>query len=152
MNINFNTSDFDNKFKRIVKTAIPALVEKGLGRAMLDLMNDTVMTAPTVPLKEGFLRGSASIFVQNKFVTDSTGLPNAKAGKALTVYAENIAPYQFVGLIGFNTSYAAKMHEAIDFHFSEPSSGPKYLESKLITKKNVYMRVIAETIKEGGGA
>lgn len=151
-NINFDTSDFDAKFKRIVKKAVPALVEKGLGRAMLDLMNDCVMEVPTVPLKEGWLRGSASVFVQNKFVADSTGLPNAKAGKALTVYAENIAPHQFVGLIGFNTSYAAKMHEGIDFHFSEPSSGPKYLESKMITKKNVYMRVIAETIKEGGGA
>lgn len=150
MNIHFDSSDFQKKFGIVAKKTIPALVEKGLGRAMLDLMNDCVMEVPTVPLKEGWLRGSASIFVQNKFIADSTSLPSAKAGKALTVYAENIAPHQFIGLIGFNTSYAAKLHESIGYHFSEPSSGPKYLESKMITKKNVYMRVIAETIKEGG--
>jgi hypothetical protein len=152
MNIHFDSSDFEKKFGNIVKKAIPALVEKGLGRAMLDLMNDCVMEVPTVPLKEGWLRGSASIFVQNKFVADSTGLPNAKAGKAIKAYVENVMAGRFIGLIGFNTPYAAKMHEGIDFHFSEPSSGPKYLESKMITKKNVYMRVIAETIKGGSGA
>jgi hypothetical protein len=149
MNINFNTSDFDNKFKRIVKTAIPALVEKGLGRAMLDLMNDTVMTIPTVPLKEGFLRGSASIFVQNRLTATGEGLPNAKAGKANTSHTESIGLDKYVGVIGFNVPYAAKMHEAIDFHFSEPSSGPKYLESKLLTRRDVYMRDIADTIKAG---
>lgn len=151
MDMVFDSSDFDKKFGNIVKTAVPALVEKGFGRAMLDLMNDCVMEVPTVPLKEGWLRGSASIFVQNKFVADSTGLPSAKAGKALTVYAENIPTGRFVGLIGFNTSYAARTHE-LPMKFTEPSSGNKYLESKLITKKNHYMQVIAETIKEGGGA
>jgi hypothetical protein len=152
MNIHFDTSDFDKKFKRIIETAVPALVEKGLGRAMLDLMNDCVKEVPTVPVKEGWLRGSASIFVQNKFIDDSTKLPKAKAGRAIGSITVNLPPHQFIGLIGFNTPYAAKMHEGIDFHFSEPSSGPKYLESKMITKKNVYMKVIAETIKGGSGA
>jgi len=151
-NISFDTSDFDKKFKQLMKNAIPELVEKGLGKAMLDLMNDCVMEVPTVPLKEGFLRGSASVFVQNTLVATGEGLSGAKAGKANTSHAEGIGLGKYVGVIGFNVPYAAKMHEGVDFHFSEPSSGPKYLESKLITKKNVYMRVIAETIKEGGGA
>jgi len=149
MEIVFDSSDFEKKFGKIIKTAIPSLVEKGLGRAMLDLMNDCVMEVPTVPLKEGWLRGSASVFVQNKFMADSTGLPMAKAGKAIRSYVENIVAGRFVGLIGFNTPYAAKMHEGVDFHFSEPSSGPKYLESKMVSKRGTYLLVIANTIKEG---
>jgi hypothetical protein len=152
MEIVFDSSDFQEKFGKIVKTTVPSLVEKGLGRAMLDLMNDCVMEVPTVPLKEGWLRGSGSIFVQNKFRGDSTNLPSAKAGNALTSYVENIPAGKFVGIIGWNVPYAAKMHEGIDFHFSEPSSGPKYLESKMVSKRNTYMQVIANTIKEGGGA
>lgn len=150
--ITFDTSDFDRKFNQLMKTAIPALVEKGLGRAMLDLMNDCVMEIPTVPLREGFLRGSASIFVQNVLIATGEGLPMAKAGKANTSHTEGIELNKYVGVIGFNVPYAAKMHEGIDFHFTEPSSGAKYLESKLITKKNHYMQVVANTIKEGGDA
>lgn len=152
MDINFDASDFNKKFGKITKTVIPSLVEKGIGRAMLDLMNDCVMEVPTVPLKEGWLRGSASIFVQNKFVTTSEGSPMARAGKAIRDYVENITAGRFVGLIGFNTPYAAKMHEGIDFKFSEPSSGPKYLESKMVSKKVHYMQVVATTIREGGDA
>jgi hypothetical protein len=152
MEIIFDASDFNEKFGRIAKTAIPSLVEKGIGRAMLDLMNDCVMEVPTVPLKEGWLRGSASIFVQNRFMSTSESLPMAKAGKAIRSYTENIASGKFVGLIGFNTPYAAKMHEGVDLHFSEPSSGAKYLESKMISKRDVYMQVIANTIRGGGDA
>ena len=150
MEIVFDSSDFQEKFGNIVKTAIPNLVEKGLGRAMLNLMNDCVKEVPTVPLKEGWLRGSASIFVQNKFMADSTNLPMAKAGKAIRSYVANVVVGRFVGIIGFNTPYAAKMHEGIDFHFSEPSSGSNYLGSKMLTKRNTYMKVIAETIRDGG--
>ena len=41
-----------------------------------------------------------------------------------------------------------KMHEGIDFQFTEPSSGAKYLESKLHRNKNRYALIIANRIKE----
>lgn len=148
--ITFDTSDFDRKFNQLMKTAIPALVEKGLGKAMLDLMNDCVMEVPTVPLKEGFLRGSASVFVQNRLVATGENLPRAKAGKANTSHTEGIGSGKYIGVIGFNVPYAASQHENIDYVHTEPSSGPKYLESKLITKRNHYMSVIANTVKAGG--
>jgi len=154
MNINqsihFDSSDFDKKMKLILKVAIPGLIGKGIGRAMLDMMNDCVMEVPTVPLKEGWLRGSASIFVQNKLLATGEGLPKAKSGKANTSHSESINIENYVGLIGFAVPYAAKMHEGIDFQFSEPSSGPKYLESKMISKRSHYLLVVANTIKEGG--
>lgn len=149
-NIHFDSSDFDKKFKHIIETAIPSLIEKGLGVAMLDLMNDANNMVPTVPLKEGTLRGSVSIFVQNKLAATGEGLPGAKAGKANTDHTEAIGGTEYVGVIGYNVPYAAKQHEGIDFKHTEPSSGPKYLESKMLTRKDVYMKDIADTIKAGG--
>jgi hypothetical protein len=148
-NIHFDTTDFDKKFQRLIKTAIPELIEKGMGVAMLDLMGDCNNMIPTVPRKEGTLRGSVSIFVQNKLVSTGEGLPGAKAGKANLDYSAAISFDKYEGVIGYNVPYAAKMHEGIGFKFTEPSSGPKYLESKLLTRRDVYMRDIADTIKAG---
>jgi hypothetical protein len=141
-----DTTDFDKKFDHVMQHAIPERVEIGLGRAMLNLMRDCVMEVPTVPIKEGWLRGSASIFVQNKLVGVS---PYGKTGKALTSFIETINEHSFVGVIGFNTPYAAKMHEGVGFHFSDPSAGPKYLEAKMMTFREQYLQTVADAIKEG---
>lgn len=146
MSMVFDTSDFDMKFKEIVRTALPERVEIGIGRAGLQLMNDNVMEVPTVPIKEGWLRGSGSVFVQNKLIGESSF---GKPGHANTDHSENIGPREFIAVVGFNTPYAAKLHEGITFHFTEPSSGPKYMESKLMRNKIRYMEIIANAIKEG---
>jgi hypothetical protein len=41
------------------------------------------------------------------------------------------------------------MHEGVDFKFTEPSSGAKYLESKMLRNAKGYMKEVAETILEG---
>ena len=60
-------------------------------------------------------------------------------------------------MIGWNTPYAAYTHEGIRKdrthkikHWTEPSSGPKYLESKMIRNKDRYTEIIANAIREGG--
>jgi hypothetical protein len=116
---------------------------------MLDLMNDTILEVPTCPLREGWLRGSGSIFVQNKLVDTSEGMDRAKAGFANRDHAEHINKGNYEGVIGFNTPYAARTHEGIGFKFTEPSSGAKYLESKLLNKRELYIKDIADTIKAG---
>lgn len=149
MRFEMNTSDFDEKFKKIFKKTVPELQEKGMGRAMIALLGDCVMEVPTVPVREGTLRGSGSIFVQNEFIKDSSDMPKAKAGKAVQNHNETIKPSSVVGVVGFNTPYAAKMHEGVDFKFTEPSSGAKYLESKMLRNAKGYMKEVAETILEG---
>ena len=146
MSLTFDASDFTKKFKDIVRNAIPERVEIGIGRAALQLLNDNVMEVPTVPIKEGWLRGSGSVFVQNKLIAESTF---GKSGKANMDHSESIGPREYVGVVGFNTPYAARLHEGITFHFTEPSSGPKYMESKLMRNKARYMEIIANAIKEG---
>ncbi|MDD5585025.1 MAG: hypothetical protein PHV55_08230 [Candidatus Omnitrophica bacterium] len=145
-NIYFDTTDFDEKFQKIIKETYPELIKKGLARAMFNLMRDCVMQAPTVPIREGWLRGSASIFVQNKLVGVS---PYGKPGFATTNLAAAITAGKYVGTIIFNTPYAAKIHEGIGFKFREPSAGPKYLEAKLMGNGRSYMQEIADTIKAG---
>ena len=112
MEIRFDFSDFDRNMKRIVDHAFPEAVEKGLGVATLQLLGDCVTEVPTVPIKEGWLRGSGSAFVQNKLAGISK---HGKAGFANQAYSENIAKGKYMAIVGFNTPYAARMHEGIDF-------------------------------------
>ena len=142
----FDSSDFENKFGDIAKRIIPLLAEKGVAKAGLQLMSDCVMISPTVPIKEGYLRGSGSVFVQNKLIRVSA---YGKPGKANSSFSESIPGGVVEAVVGFNTPYAAKMHEGVDFHFSEPSAGPKYLESKMVSQKEIYMEIVANEIRGG---
>jgi len=147
MRFQLDTQNFDKKMQRLIKHTIPSLVEKGMGRAMLSLMNDCILEVPTVPLKEGWLRGSGSVFVQNKLVGTS---PHGRPGRAVTAHIEPPRPHTWIGAIGFNTPYAARLHEGLGFTFTEPSAGPKYLESKLLQHRNDYIAEVADTIRNGG--
>jgi hypothetical protein len=140
-------SDFNKKFKGVTEKIIPECAEVGMGRAALQLMNDAIMTVPTVPLREGWLRGSGSAFVNNKLIGLSSE-KHGKAGKANTVSVESMNSDDIVGMVGFNTPYAARIHEGIGFKFREPSSGPKYLESKLMSNGETYFKIIAQAIKD----
>ena len=147
MRVILDKTDFDRKMKRLVAQAIPAELEKGMGRAVSQLLNDSVMQAPTVPLKEGTLRGSGSVFVQNKLVQVS---PFHKSkGKPAREDARKIGQTETLGVVGFNTPYAARLHEGVGIeHWSEPGSGKKYLETKLANNRRTYMKIVADTLKE----
>jgi len=126
--LTFDFRDFDMNFKRIVEKTIPGHAEKGLLQAGAALIRDAIVEEPTVPKKTGHLRRNQRIEVVKE------------SGKAISVLA------------GFNTNYAAKLHEApSSWNWSEPGSGPKYLESKLSKHKDKYMKVVADYIKDQGG-
>lgn len=138
--------DFEKKFNQIVKKIVPELAEKGLGRAGMQLLSDSVMQRPTVPHKEGWLRGSGSVFVQNELAGQST---SGKQGKAAKSHTEPIKRNEIVAVVGFNTPYAARLHEHPEFRFKEPGAGGKFLESKMSRFKKLYFRIIANSIREG---
>lgn len=146
MDFKLDSKDFDDKMRKLIGSVMPEKIEKGIGVAMLDLLNDCIMEVPTVPLREGWLRGSGSIFVQNKFIRTSEGIGEGKPKFANKNYSSFMPKYVYEGVIGFNAPYAARTHE-IPMKFVEPSSGNKYLESKLLTKRAVYVGDIADTIK-----
>ncbi|MFA5038410.1 MAG: hypothetical protein WC732_01875 [Candidatus Omnitrophota bacterium] len=137
-------SDFEKGLRRIAREVIPEVAEKAMAQAGMQLLNDCIMEPPTVPIKEGWLRGSGSVHVQNKLIAKSD---QGKPGMAEETVSEPIDPGKIAARVGFNTPYAAKLHEGIGFKFSEPSAGPKYLESKLLKNKNKYFQIIADVIK-----
>lgn len=142
--MDFDTSDFDKKFEKVTSKEIPTLAERGLARAAMQHLNDCVMVSPTVPIKEGWLRGSGSIFVNNKFIAES---PFGKKGRANRTHAEAQKKTEQVAVIGFNTPYATKLHESKGYHFSEPSSGSQFMTKKLRQFKDIYASIIAGVLR-----
>lgn len=130
----------------ITNIAIHKGAETGVGRAMLQLKSDMVMQRPTAPIKEGFLRGSTSIFVQNEKV-DTPVDPGEKTDEQVDHYTMKIAKTEIVGVIGVNVPYAARWHE-VPAQFTEPSAGNKYLESKMSRNKMTYKKIITNAIVE----
>jgi len=122
--------------------------ETGVGRSMIQLLADSILQAPTVPLDEGTLRGSGSIFVQNKKVDHNVDV-GKKTENRVDSHNISIKSTEIIGVVGFNTDYAAKLHESVDrMNFKEPSSGPKFLESKMASRKMTYKRIIVNAINE----
>lgn len=150
MQIKLDTSEFERKLQRLVQRNIPAEIEKGMGKAGLQLMNDAVMQSPTVPLDEGTLRASGSLFVANKLM-DTSG-QSRKRGTPALEHQEKASEDQTIAVVGFNTPYAARMHEGIGIkNWSEPGSGPKFLEAKMANNRKDYMKIVADHLQEAEG-
>jgi hypothetical protein len=146
MKLILDKTDFDRKMKRLVAQSIPAELEQAMGQAGAQLLNDSVMQTPTVPLKEGTLRGSGSVFVQNKLKEVS---PFHKSkGTPAREDKRKIGENETLVVVGFNTPYAARLHEGVGIeHWSEPGSGKKYLETKLANNRSTYMKIAAARLK-----
>jgi len=117
-------SEFDKGFEKYLKkhkTESAAALEK----VAAFVLADAVSEQPTVPKKSGTLRREQAI-------------GEAQIGrKGISI------------VFGFNTEYAARLHEApTNWNWSEPGSGPKYLQSKLEKNMRKYMKKVAEYIKE----
>lgn len=120
--------------------------KEGVGRAMLQLKTDMIMQRPTAPIDEGFLRGSTSIFLQNKPL-ETPPVSGEKTEHKVTNYTIKIEKTQIIGIIGVNVPYAARHHE-VPASFKEPSAGNKYLESKMSSNKFIYKKIIINTMNE----
>lgn len=141
-----DSSDISRRLERLVNQSIPEEIEKGMGKAALQLLSDCTMQAPTVPLDEGTLRGSGSVFVQSRL----KGVSRKYRGKGTPAVDQSdpVTRDTTVATVGFNTPYAARIHEGIGIrNWSEPSSGPKFLESKLIGNRREYMEILAESLR-----
>ena len=123
--------DFLKDFDKITENIIPELAGKGLVVAANEMIHDSITLPPQAPFKKGDLRGSGTVEKAKK------------ARKDISIKA------------GFNINYAARQHEAEpgEFNYTRTGAknpGPKFLESKMVSKKDKYMHIVAETIKAGG--
>jgi hypothetical protein len=91
------------------KASNPKVQEEALVKAGLQLLNWIVNGSPkesvVPPVLTGQLRGSGSVFVGNKFISATPD----QSGKGEPNTSYN-APNNVI-TVGFNTSYAAKLHE-----------------------------------------
>ncbi|HOY09612.1 MAG TPA: hypothetical protein PLB05_06000 [Candidatus Omnitrophota bacterium] len=123
--------------------------EEGIGAALLQLKHDSIMERPTAPIDEGFLRGSASIFVQNKEV-EQPEIPGEKTDFKLRTFSMSLEDSKIIGVLGFNVPYAARWHE-VPANFQEPSAGNKYVETKMVLNRKIYKEIVINRIKKSLG-
>lgn len=128
-----------------------------LGKGGLQLLNNTINGSPAAkavpPKLTGHLRGSGSVFVGNKLVGDtqkneSSGTPNRDHSDSDNVIT-----------VGFDTPYAAKMHEhiGVDYKLGPISEKSGNVEVQFLTKhiegdKDEILQLIATFVKKETGA
>lgn len=154
-----DTGDFDRRFREVVEKAIPERLDQGMGKAALQLASDAINEEPKVPLDEGTLRGSVSVFVNTQSIPfppqpEVKKKKNRKASvlgkvESLQMGVEALRyKNKSVAVVGFNTPYAARLHESPHFKFTAPGAGAKYLESKLSRNRERYMKIVLNAVKK----
>lgn len=145
----------------------PKARNKGLMAMGLQLINNAVNGSPNesvrAPFRDGRLRGSGSVFVGSKKVGDTLFL--GKEGTPAQSYAE---ANKNIVTVGFNTPYAARLHEElIPAGSSVPGGakkrdqkrtaaniadvGGKYLEKHLKADRKEIMKLYKDVYKKEAG-
>ena len=143
---NVNMAAVKLGLERWYAAEIAALTE-GMGQAGMMLLNDATMELPTTPMLTGFLRGSGSVFANGKLVGTSPDFGGG-GSPATTDEKPSGKPGVFVR-VGFNTVYAAALHEGrwatgplagvVITNWSEKGSGKGYLIRSLRAHRNEYI-------------
>lgn len=121
-----DTKVFDIKFPRIINKEIPEAAATTMYKVAGRVIRDAILEEPRAPHDTGNLWRSQTI-----------EQPRIERGE-ITIE------------LGFNTEYAAAVHE-LPAPYKDPTmagSGPKFLESKLLRHKEDYMKMIADGIKD----
>lgn len=124
--------------------------ERGMAKAVLQLMDDTIEEYPGIPQDEHVLRASGSAFVNNRLVGTSN---DNGIGQPIVQSEDELGPNKIVGAVIFGTPYAAYQHEGVRYdgshvvkNYTTAGTGPKFLESKLFHNTDKYLGIIAEEI------
>ncbi len=155
MSLDFDMSEFVNGVNEYADKFLKA-AERGAGQAASALLNDTIMEMPAVPLEEGTLRGSGSVFVQNELAATA---PNVGGSPTpASVGDETLVPDTITAVVGFNTAYAAVQHEGqredgthVIKNYTHSGTGKKFLEKKLFDNADEYIAIAAKEVKGAMG-
>jgi hypothetical protein len=150
MAVTYNDARWLDQLEKLDDASDKVCIE-AVGKSALQLLNDSVMQTPTVPIDEGTLRASGSVHVNGKLEATSPhgdgGTPNEGTDETSSGYGKGRKVFR--ATVGFNTPYAAVMHESEDYSPSEPGSGPKYLSAKAETNAKEYRKIMSEVIRRG---
>lgn len=159
MSGSFDTSEFISGLRR-AEDVLREAFGVGLGQAGAMLLRDSTMEAPTVPKKFGNLRGSGSVLVNGRLVTTGAQV----FGESGTPATEETPPAdrnEIVCAVGFNTVYAAPMHEGrwetgplagVEVKvYKEPGSGKFFLSKKIAEHGPEYLEEATRIAKGRAG-
>jgi hypothetical protein len=154
MGMTLDISDFAKGFKKLVEQSAPEAIDKGLFKAGVELLHDAIYISRGAPKEIGDLWASGSIqgagaiiaVPDGKPVSPPSGFKSMQESGGVAIAA------------GFNREYAAYLHEG---HRKDGSytikwwtymkgahdPGPKYLESKMVSKTEKYKWIIGEYLK-----
>jgi len=129
-------SQFNAGIEQYKKLCKSEYAPDGVRKALEQLLLDANQKPPKTPYKWGALRGSGIIEKVEKVGDIVIGIVSFGEGET-----------------GGEAPYAARWHEAEPgtINFTEPGAGPKYLESKMATYMEDYLKIIANIIKEKTG-
>lgn len=116
-------SDFDKGFDKIIKKYPQFCADGMYTEAGPRIISDSIKEEPKAPHLWGELWKSQRIT-----------RPVIKKGEILF-------------FAGFNIIYAARLHEGLEsWNWTEPGSGPKYLEAKLQRFAREYLKLVADHV------
>lgn len=121
--------------------------EQALTQAGLMLLRDSIMEQPTVPLDEGTLRGSGSVFVEGVNTYTSQEYALGGAPDPATMHSKEHGEDIIECVVGFNTPYAAHLHEHPEYNFQEESAGGKYLEAPWLANGKLYFELVRNVLR-----
>lgn len=141
-------NDFEQSFRKLSQQMQTDFARKGMKQAGLLLMRDAVMAVPMVPLDEGTLKGSGSAFVDNALVGTSEDMAGGGSPTPMTSLGEALTPGHVMATVTFNTAYAARMHEGVEYNFQHSGHGAKFLEQKLAERGDMYIAAVRDAIEQ----
>lgn len=138
----------------IFKNKSQETIDGALANAGLALLNwiikGSTKETRQPPIDTGLLWGSGSVFVNDKLIGISP--PVNGQGTPNTDYSPMTTKNKPIMTVGFNTSYAAAVHEKT-YNLGKRSreqkdAGNKFLEKHLISDKELLMEGIAKYMKD----
>lgn len=157
------TKGMEKYFKKVgisenKTSAADKLAKTEIGLQLINWIVNGSSSEPVVPpILWGNLRAAGSVFVGSEFVGGNNLYKVKKPTKPIDENIQNTshnAPISTV-TIGFNTSYATKMHETKwnPGPASEKSgdTGNKFVEKHLKSDGKALIKMYAETLKKGSG-
>lgn len=144
--------------KKFFKKIDPEAREKALAGTGMQIINWVVNGSQRSPIKppikSGRLRGSGTVFVGKKRIGDTMS-----AGKGGTpARSQSVDSSKDVIVVGFNTQYAANMHENLDPygkkfqpHKDQGKAFGKFLERHLDADKKAAFELYAELYRKWAG-
>ncbi len=146
MSVEMDTREFERDLDSFMLKKSIAGLRLGIGKALLQLIDDIVEEAPTAPILTSALRGSMTVFVNKIFIGDSKKYQTG--GESYREYKNTEPQWRKgeEGLLVVNAPYATVQHESFPDK-SESGAGMFFVLRKVIQFRKKYGQIVVNELK-----